>query len=268
MKRYLALSGAAHAILLGVLVLWGGSRLDREMVAPIEVRLVQGLGVAGGPGNTLAAPVRGEPPKPAAITSPPRNSPPSRAQTTRAGTPRGRIAQTGHGSRKKPAPILTASLQPWPAPGRRPGPDDAADLKRPAGAEPSAVIRDGLQIARGGIAGGGTASGMEGSAPAELEGGVGGPGDEGERDRRIAIIRQRIQRALIYPAEARRRGVEGVAQVQFDVKVDGRVRGLGLARTSGKKLLDRASLETIERAQPFPYVDGTLLVPVVFRLSR
>ena len=262
MKRYLALSGAAHAILLGVLVLWGGSRLDRETVAPIEVRLVQGLGVAGGTGNMLAAPVRGEPPKPAAITSPPRNSLPSQVQTSRIGASRGRVARLSRGLRKKPAPILTASFQPWP------GTDDAADPKLPADGEPSAGIQSGPRAARGGAAGGGMASGMEGSAPAELEGGGEGPGGEGERDRRIAIIRQRIQRALVYPAEARRRGVEGVAQVQFDVKVNGRVRGLGLARTSGKKLLDRASLATIERAQPFPYVDGTLLVPVVFRLSR
>lgn len=114
--------------------------------------------------------------------------------------------------------------------------------------------------------GGGAGEGLPESPP-----GAGGSGTgaalEGERDHRIAIIRRRIQEALVYPREARRRGIQGTSQVRFDLTAAGRLRTLALARSSGKKLLDDASLETLERAQPFPFIDGTLIVPVVFRLS-
>jgi TonB family protein len=120
-------------------------------------------------------------------------------------------------------------------------------------------------VTRSGPSGqGGTASGVGGLAQAP---GPGGGSSEKERDHRIAIIRRRIEEALVYPREARRRGIEGTSQVRFDLTDAGRLRTLVLARSSGRKLLDDASLTTVERAQPFPFVDGTLIVPVVFRLS-
>ena len=88
-----------------------------------------------------------------------------------------------------------------------------------------------------------------------------------ERDRRIALIQARIQQALFYPRVARRRGVEGTVHVRFGIRQDGRVDGLAVARSSGHRLLDRASVKTIERAQPFHFIDGALEVPVVFRLT-
>ncbi|MFQ5458560.1 MAG: TonB family protein [Myxococcota bacterium] len=88
-----------------------------------------------------------------------------------------------------------------------------------------------------------------------------------ERDRRLALIQTRIQQALYYPRVARRRGIEGTVHVRFGIRKDGRVDRLAIARSSGHRLLDRASLKTIERAQPLPFIDGALEVPVVFRLT-
>jgi protein TonB len=110
--------------------------------------------------------------------------------------------------------------------------------------------------------------GEESTPGADVSGAAGveapaGPDD----DRRMAIIRSRIQDALVYPREARRRGIEGTAQVRFDLREDGRLRSVELAASSGRDLLDDASVETVRRAQPFPYVEGALQVPVVFRLT-
>ncbi len=62
----------------------------------------------------------------------------------------------------------------------------------------------------------------------------------------------RLERFKRYPAEARARGVEGVAQLAFDVDRSGRVHRAHIVRSSGSDLLDRATLALIERAQPLP----------------
>ena len=86
-------------------------------------------------------------------------------------------------------------------------------------------------------------------------------------DTRIAEIRRRIQRALRYPREARRRQLQGTAHVRFEMNKDGTVHRLALSSSSGQRMLDSASMETVERAAPFPFVEGALIVPVVFRLT-
>lgn len=101
---------------------------------------------------------------------------------------------------------------------------------------------------------------------ADLKGAGPPAGGGADRDHRIAVIQARIQRALFYPRKARRRGIEGTVHVRFDIQRDGRVDGLAVQRSSGHAMLDRASVKTIERAQPFPFVAGALEVPVVFRL--
>jgi periplasmic protein TonB len=62
----------------------------------------------------------------------------------------------------------------------------------------------------------------------------------------------RLEHYKRYPAEARARGVEGVAQLAFNVDRGGRVHRARIARSSGSGLLDRATLALIERAQPLP----------------
>ncbi len=181
-------------------------------------------------------------------------------------------AAAGDASARRVEP---AARRPIPkAPPANPARSAARWVKRGAAANPAAPVPP-IPVRPAGTAefsqpaqspGQGAGEGSPESLPVAAGSGAGAP-SEGERDHRIAIIRQRIQEALIYPREARRRGIQGTSQVRFDLTETGRLRTLALAQSSGKNLLDDASLRTVERAQPFPFIDGTLVVPVVFRLS-
>jgi protein TonB len=83
---------------------------------------------------------------------------------------------------------------------------------------------------------------------------------------RLAEIRRRIQAALVYPATARRRGLEGVARVQFEIGAAGRADRIAVVRSSGHPLLDRAARESVAAAGELPRVYGRLQVPVQFSL--
>jgi protein TonB len=228
MKRYLALSAAAHGLLLTALLFWGVTKLEIPSPGAVLVRLVAWEGDrAGEPGSPEKKVSQTEAPRPAEpVAKPP--------------------------SKKAPAPTPGAvapvrAAEPAPAPAARAG----------ISSETSAVRTD---TEAAGTAGG--------AVQVALVPGQGrGSGGTGERDLRIAIIQDRIQRALVYPRKARRRGIQGTVHVRFDLTEAGHVRTLRVARSSQERLLDRASMETVRRAQPFPYVEGALVVPVVFRLT-
>lgn len=83
---------------------------------------------------------------------------------------------------------------------------------------------------------------------------------------RLAEIRRRIQQAVVYPPVARRRGLEGISRVQFEIRSDGRAGAIGLARSSGHPILDRAARQSVVDAGVLPRVHGLLVVPVEFAL--
>jgi protein TonB len=62
----------------------------------------------------------------------------------------------------------------------------------------------------------------------------------------------RLERYKRYPPEAKARGEQGVAQLAFSIDRRGGVHGARILRSSGSALLDRATLQLIERAQPLP----------------
>jgi protein TonB len=83
----------------------------------------------------------------------------------------------------------------------------------------------------------------------------------------------RIQRHKDYPASARARGEKGVVQVAFAIDRQGRVISSNVAHASGFATLDRAAMETIQKAQPFPPPPADLpgdefkfTVPVAFSI--
>jgi protein TonB len=77
-----------------------------------------------------------------------------------------------------------------------------------------------------------------------------------------------VQEAVVYPPLARRRGLEGVAHVQFAIGGDGRAAAVATVRSSGHAVLDRAAEQGARDAQGLPYVYGTVEVPVRFALER
>jgi protein TonB len=88
----------------------------------------------------------------------------------------------------------------------------------------------------------------------------------GDGDSIIAEIMRRIEKAKRYPRMARKMGIEGQATVRFRIKADGKVEGVELMESSGSEILDQASLETVQRAAPFPYKAGWLKVEIVFKI--
>ena len=90
----------------------------------------------------------------------------------------------------------------------------------------------------------------------------------------LAGIMAKLARSRTYPQAARRRGLEGVVKIEFTVLLDGRVREVRVAVSSGSELLDRAAAAIVERAAPFdplpPRLAGRplqLVVPIVFSLT-
>ena len=114
-----------------------------------------------------------------------------------------------------------------------------------------------------GVAGSGPGAGAAGVGP-----GRGGPARPPDLADLLARIRGRIEAATRYPEEARREGIQGNVHVRFRLREDGQVEAVEIARSSGSRLLDEASLETIRRAAPYPPVRGWVRVPIAYTLSE
>ena len=84
---------------------------------------------------------------------------------------------------------------------------------------------------------------------------------------RLAEIQLRVQRALVYPPVARKRGVEGEAVVAFRVGNEGAAEGVELARSSVHPVLDQAATRAVRSAGALPWVYGRLEIPVRFELN-
>jgi TonB family protein len=84
----------------------------------------------------------------------------------------------------------------------------------------------------------------------------------------IETIRNAIERFKTYPLAARRRGTEGVVHVSFSITPEGKPDQVRIVRSSGSRLLDRATIDTVKRASPYPYVNASLEVPVMYRLEE
>jgi protein TonB len=67
-------------------------------------------------------------------------------------------------------------------------------------------------------------------------------------------VASKLRRALRYPAEAKRQRLRGQAQVSFVVSASGGVGSIRLVSSSGSPILDRAAIETVRRAAPFPAI--------------
>lgn len=125
-----------------------------------------------------------------------------------------------------PPPAFISSTRPAP----RPAPARAASMSEPA-------------VARRAVADASDA----------------GPrGDPKAEARWAAAIRNAIARHQRYPAGARH---SGRARVVMTIRRDGALAGLSLAASSGSSALDRAALDAVRRAAPFPPAPDALRQP-------
>lgn len=61
-----------------------------------------------------------------------------------------------------------------------------------------------------------------------------------------------LERYKRFPAEAQARGEQGVSQIAFSIDRAGGVHNPRIVRSSGSNLLDRATMNLVQRAQPLP----------------
>ena len=100
-------------------------------------------------------------------------------------------------------------------------------------------------------------------------------GNPAAHQRYLRRVLERIARFKRYPREARRDGVVGKVMVRFTVLADGRLQSPQLTDSSGDSRLDKAAIEMLSRAGPFPPIPRSLGVgklelslPVEFSLSQ
>ena len=86
--------------------------------------------------------------------------------------------------------------------------------------------------------------------------------------RNYRYIQRRIRDRLVYPAPARKAGIQGTAEVSFTIHEDGRVSAVTVLKSSGHGILDEAAVETIHAASPFPKppAPARIAIPIAFRL--
>jgi protein TonB len=93
------------------------------------------------------------------------------------------------------------------------------------------------------------------------------------RARYVGLLQQRISRVQHYPPALQRLGLEGVVQVSFRLDAAGSATGL-VARSSAPSALERAALDAVRGASPFPPLPPELgawlsvQVPIAFVLRR
>ena len=81
-------------------------------------------------------------------------------------------------------------------------------------------------------------------------------------------IKNTIQKQIIYPIVARKKGWQGRVVISFVVDKDGSIMDINIRESSGFSLLDRSAVKTIKKVAPFPPppVRAELIVPVNYSL--
>lgn len=137
-----------------------------------------------------------------------------------------------------------------------------------SGAGPGGGLGRGAGDGRGDGAGAGkSGSGGDGG---RLAGRGGIEGSSGGSVAHLVAIRRQIERehAKAYPEMARRDGLQGTAELRFRIAADGSVEAVEILRSSGHRLLDEVSIQTVRRAGPYPIYRGWLRIPLEYRLDR
>ncbi len=74
----------------------------------------------------------------------------------------------------------------------------------------------------------------------------------------FALVSAHLNRRKVYPAEARQARQQGVVTVRFTVDRNGGVSGISIKRSSGHDILDRATLDLVQRVAPLPHMPASI----------
>ncbi len=112
----------------------------------------------------------------------------------------------------------------------------------------------------------------DGPEPMAGEAGPVGGGSMDPRARYIRAhfeyIKNTIQKKIIYPVAARKKGWQGKVVVSFVVDKEGNIMDIHIRESSGFFLLDRNAVQTIKKLGPFPPppIRAELIVPINYSL--
>jgi protein TonB len=132
------------------------------------------------------------------------------------------------------------------------------DKKAAAKAETSPARKPG----RAGSDGAGQADTRRGAADGQANGTTAAKGKTGKGTSpgNAAVtnypgkVVSKLRRALRYPAQARAKRLKGEVRVAFTVSANGGVGGIHVVVSSGSPILDKAAVDTVRRAAPFPAI--------------
>ena len=113
----------------------------------------------------------------------------------------------------------------------------------------------------------------ESGRAAQSGGGRSGVNASQARSNYSGQVLSRIRSAQRYPNAARRQRAQGTATVSFMISARGGASSIRLVRSSGNPLIDRAAVDTVRRASPFPPIPReagqrsmSFSVPIRFQL--
>jgi TonB family protein len=82
------------------------------------------------------------------------------------------------------------------------------------------------------------------------------------------LIRTAIAKVLVYPALAKKRGIEGTVITEFTINSSGYPENIKIAGSSGYDILDTAARDTVLRASPFNAARVWIEIPIDFRIKK
>lgn len=96
--------------------------------------------------------------------------------------------------------------------------------------------------------------------------------DSEEIQRYLVQVKQKVERHLEYPAQAKKMGLEGETILRFSIFANGSLNEISIeiVQSSGKKIFDDQAIIALKEAAPFaspPKESMTLRVPVSFKLK-
>lgn len=74
----------------------------------------------------------------------------------------------------------------------------------------------------------------------------------------FALVSAHLNRRKVYPAEAKQARQQGIVTVRFTVDRSGSVSGVSIKRSSGHDILDRATLDLVQRVAPLPKMPSSM----------
>jgi len=74
----------------------------------------------------------------------------------------------------------------------------------------------------------------------------------------VSRIRDLIDRQKEYPLMARKSGAEGTVYIKFVISRDGRLKRAEVSRSSGRRILDNAAINAVNRVNRFPAVPESM----------